>query len=93
MKVTATVFVPGDPSVGIFDGEVSLDFGTWISYDAFFAVHSREDFRKGLKEWADTYMEECGPCYVLFGDECNDCGRTTCPGNCVELLLVTENND
>lgn len=79
-RVTATIFLPGDRSVGIPDGYIRLDFGEWYGtmeqvYSRFLDVYKggREEHRVGLKEWADKFHEECGGCSVLYGDE-------ECPG-------------
>lgn len=69
VRVTATVHLPGNRSVGIPDGTIKIDFGLWQSYAAFFAANDREEHRKGIAEWADKYHEECGPSQVVYGDE------------------------
>lgn len=72
----ATVIIPGDRSVGIPDGEMTVDLHGYEFDDAA----EREGFRKGLTAFASEYMGNCGKPYVVFNDECMDCGRLALPG-------------
>jgi len=71
VRVKAVIFLPGDPSVGIPDDKIDLDFGTWTSYESFFdGMGGRDGHRKVMKEFGEAHAE-CGPCGVgvVYGDE------------------------
>jgi hypothetical protein len=66
VQVTAMIHLPGDPSVGISDHYINIDFGSWQSYHSL--ISDREGLRKGLREFYCTYFD-CTTCGVWFGDE------------------------
>lgn len=70
---------PGDPSVGIQSGCVTVDFG----YDLFsvLAESERETVRKDLKKFFDDFLD--GRVGVTFSDECSSCGKRMIEGNCL----------
>lgn len=81
--IKATILVPGDMSVGIPDSEIIVNFGKWAEgYKGFFASQEREELRKGLQDFGNTYMDSCGPCGVLFSDECPGCFKVESECRC-----------
>jgi hypothetical protein len=93
-EVTVEIVIPGDHSVGIDDKHVTMNFGRWPNYGAFLDAYGdnetkgREAFRKGLKEFADTWLDG-HKAYIIYGDECGDCGKITHEGKCTDPNCVS----
>ena len=65
----AYITVIRDPSVGIPDINFDITLYDIIQdYDK----EEREGFRKSIIEWVKGWFDD--KCYVLFDDECPDCG-------------------
>lgn len=81
MKAFATN--PGDHSVGIQSHTVIIDFG---NIDPIPPGEERAWARTQLAEAIASIM---GDAYeVLFEDECPDCGKVGCMGNCIVPAVV-----
>lgn len=91
MNLTANISVRGDPSVGIPHGNINVDFGDFTNYNDLFDAYDggREQFRKGLKDWAEIWFDKSS---VQFGDECPDCGHLI-QGNCTNNHCPTNYNE
>lgn len=75
----ATIVVPGDRSVGINEGHITVDFNGCDVDEEF-----RLQIRQSLQDWA-TELFDMGKCGLFFEDECWDCGRVMVEGKCQSL--------
>lgn len=69
----AFIVNPGDPSVGIREGRIVVDF-TNFSTDLCDTPEDREDLRKILQDSLMSYCDHKNA-HVHFDDECEECGH------------------
>lgn len=82
----ATIYTPGDSSVGIPDGQIDVDFHDYKFDDP----DERKAVRRQLEEFGSDFSTVRS--YVIFSDECPDCGEIRedgkpCPReNCISNM-------
>lgn len=82
MNMKAYVFIQGDWSVGIPDWGYTVEVP---DLKDFSGNETRKFIREALRE---LYVEIEGHKYVsvIFEDECWDCGRIGCKGECLKEI-------
>lgn len=80
----------GDRQVGIFQGQVEVDFKDMTSTDLFDDMgHERNDLRKQLADFFESIWGDGTGIGVQFEDECGDCGSVTAEGKCSNANCIT----
>ena len=80
-RIKAFVHIKGDKSVGIPDVVYIVELDKALLY----TVESRELTREVFKQCYSSLEENNSHLIVLFEDECIDCGRVECNGECEEF--------